>query len=176
MNKIICNDERAYRAKTQKIYLINREVNDDSAKFNVMGATGNIYEVKLNGKPTCSCPDHQQRYSTCKHILFMLIRIFGVKDPYKEKFTSTEIKKYLKKYQQNIEKFTIKYDTVNKCVDVGAKCLDDNCCICLDGLDNGEKYVYCKQSCGRAVHADCYKIISKVNKNCPYCMQNVALC
>jgi hypothetical protein len=105
----------------------------------------------------------------------MLIKIFGVDDPYKEKFTTAEIKKYLKKYQKNIEKFTIKYDATNKCVDVGVKCLDDDCCICLDSLSNGESYVYCKQSCGRAVHKDCYNVISKVNKNCPYCMQNVTL-
>ena len=173
MNKLIDTDQRAYRAKTQKIYLVNRQIDDDSAKFNVMGSTGNIYEVQLNGKPTCSCPDHQQRQSRCKHLLFMLIKIFGVNDPYKEKFTTGDIKKYLKQYKDNIAKFTVKYDSINKCVDidVGDKCLEDDCCICLDELNNGEKYIYCKQSCGRAVHVDCYNIISKVNKNCPYCMQ-----
>ena len=37
MNKIIDEDQRAYRAKTQKIYLVNRQVDDDSVQFDVMG-------------------------------------------------------------------------------------------------------------------------------------------
>lgn len=55
------NDERAYRAKTQKIFLANRNVDDDSATFQVLGSTGNIYNVALNGSPICTCPDHSTR-------------------------------------------------------------------------------------------------------------------
>lgn len=72
---------RMARGKTQKIYLVNRNVDNENATFDVMGTTGNIYSVKLNGAPTCTCPDFSLRHKRCKHIFFMLGRIFTVKDP-----------------------------------------------------------------------------------------------
>ena len=166
------DDRRVYRAKTQKIYLVNRDVHDNSATFKIMGTTGNIYEVKLAGSPTCTCPDHTQSKNRCKHILFMLIKIFNVDDPYLTDFALKEIKKYIKDYNTNIKKFNVTYDTIKKCVDVGAKCENDNCVICLDSLQNGEQYVYCKSFCGRCVHKDCYDVVISSNKKCPYCMNN----
>jgi len=179
MNKIkIYNDGRIHRAKTQRIYLINRNVNDDFAMFEVMGTTGNIYFVELDGNPTCTCPDHSQRKSRCKHILFMLAKLFNVPDPYKEEFTTKEIKKYIKKYKEKLQQFTVDYDYDTNfdgskiIIDVGAKCTDDDCVVCMDPLSNGEKYVYCKNFCGRCLHVDCYTHLTIKNPSlkCPYCM------
>jgi hypothetical protein len=163
------DDGRVHRAKTQKIYLVNRDVSDESATFTIMGTTENIYEVELIGSPVCSCPDHQQRKNRCKHILFMLIKIFNVDEPYQEEFTLKEIKKFIKEYKINIAKFNVKYDIKGGCVDVGAKCIEDDCVVCLDSLQNGESYIYCKTSCGRCIHNDCYNMVVKSSKRCPYC-------
>jgi len=170
MNK----DLRAERAKTQKIYLINRNIEDETATSEVMGSRGIIYTVKLDGNPTCSCPDHETRNTRCKHILFILIRIFKLEDPYREKFTKQQIKKYINSYKDNISKLNVSYDYENKCIDVGIKNLNDDCPICLDELNNGEKYVHCKESCGRCIHEDCYNVVLKKQfcPKCPYCLNN----
>lgn len=165
-------DQRMNRGKTQRIYLANRNVDDNSAQFEILGTTGNVYTVKLSGSPTCTCPDFSQRKKRCKHIFFMLAKIFNVTDPHKEKFTKTEIVEYIEKYKINISKFIVKYDIKQHCIDVGAKCVEDNCAICLDEILNGEQYVYCKKSCGRCVHNDCYNVVIKKTSKCPYCAQN----
>lgn len=41
---------------------------------------------------------------------------------------------------------------------------DDVCPICLDDLENDEELDYCKYSCGKHVHKNCFDIINKVNK------------
>lgn len=166
---------RVERAISQKLYLINRNVDSDSATFDVMGSRGVSYIVTLDGNPSCTCPDHTTRGSRCKHILFILIRIFDLVDPYQKKFTQKEVKGYIKKYIENIKKLNIKYDVVKGCVDVGAKYLDDNCPICLDPILNGEVYIYCKQSCGRCIHTDCFDMYSKCKKTkkCVYCSNNI---
>lgn len=164
-------DGRMARGKTQKIYLVNRDVNDETAQFNVMGTTGNIYEVKLSGSPTCTCPDFCQRQRRCKHIFFMLAKIFNIANPHQEKFTKDEIAAYIQGYKTNISKYNIKYDIKNNCIDVGVKGEDDFCCICLDNVLNGDPYVYCKKTCGRCIHNDCYNMVVKKTSKCPYCAQ-----
>jgi hypothetical protein len=175
MNKLY-DEERINRAKTQRIYLINRDINDDFAMFEVMGTTGNIYFVELDGNPTCTCPDFTQRSNRCKHILFMLVKLFNVPNPYQNKFTVKEIKKYIKKYKEILMQFTVDYDydDISKLdPDIGPKCVDDNCVVCMDPLSNGEKYIYCKKFCGRCLHVDCYTHLIMKNPalKCPYCMQ-----
>ena len=164
-------EAREYRAKTQKIYLINRDVTNNSAKFKVLGTTGKVYDIVLSGTPTCTCMDFQNRRAKCKHILFMLVRIFNVTDPYQDTFTTKEIRQYIKTYQKNIERFNIPYDEIEQCVSIQPKNLDDVCVICLDPLQNGLPYVYCRESCGRCLHKECHMATKKINTKCPYCMQ-----
>lgn len=164
-------DIRAERAKTQKLYLINRNVDNDSATFDVMGSRGVSYVVELSGVPSCTCPDHETRGTRCKHILFILIRIFNLADPYQKKFTDEEIKGYLKRYKDNVKKLNVKVNIANGQIEVDIKGLDDDCAICLDPVQNGEKYLYCKRSCGRCLHSDCFDMYSKHKHStkCVYC-------
>jgi hypothetical protein len=99
----------------------------------------------------------------------MLTKIFTVKNPHQEKFTQEEIEKYIGTYKTNIAKFNLKYDIKTNCIDVGIKGVDDECCICLDPILNGDSYVYCKSTCGRCVHTDCYTMVIKKTAKCPYC-------
>ncbi|KAE8658092.1 hypothetical protein F3Y22_tig00116975pilonHSYRG00201 [Hibiscus syriacus] len=63
--------ERIARALHHPLFLLHRS---DSIFF-ILGATGNVYTVMLSSTPTCTCPD---RTTSCKHILFVLIRALGV--------------------------------------------------------------------------------------------------
>ncbi|RZC92276.1 hypothetical protein C5167_026909 [Papaver somniferum] len=51
------------------------------ADFFILGATGDVYNVKLATTPLCSCPD---RMIPCKHIIFVFLRVLEVplNDPY----------------------------------------------------------------------------------------------
>lgn len=47
---------------------------------------------------------------------------------------------------------------------------DDVCPICLDELNNGNDLDYCKYSCGKSIHSDCYNMWTmKHKKICVFC-------
>lgn len=72
--------ERIQRAFQHRLYLIDKKMiaSDGSSpsgcEFYVLGATGNVYTVKLETKPSCTCPDAAKGH-TCKHILFVMLRV-----------------------------------------------------------------------------------------------------
>lgn len=165
--------DRVEKAKSEKIYLVNRLITNISASFDVMGSHGTVYNVVLNGIPTCSCPDQSYRGALgyrCKHILFMLVKIFKIDNPNQKQYSIEDIKKYIELYKDNITKScVVATDSDN----VAIRCSDDDeCGICLELVKNGEDYVYCKKSCGKCIHKGCYITCSK-NKSdfkCIYCM------
>jgi hypothetical protein len=180
---------RKERGKSQKIFLINQEMKNDnksfSGSFAVAGTTGNVYNVLINEKPSCSCPDFTTRKNRCKHIYFILIRILKVHidkeeqkayshDELKEMFvnmgdtckallvTDQQRDAYLKACNKKDGKIVLK-DT------------DDDCLICFDPLNNGDQLIYCEYSCGKPIHKECIEIWSKTQKlkttNCLYCLK-----
>ena len=156
-----------------------------------MGSTGNVYNVNISNSPTCTCPDHVTRHNRCKHIYFVLLRIMKANNCDQEIYTNEEIQifvnnisniqtvsvdsktqeKYHKIVDKKNNKIIIDYDDKNN-----IKGLDDLCPICLDDMDNGEKYVFCKADCGRAVHEECFTMWTKKNKaSCLYCKKSFDL-
>ncbi|KXZ54207.1 hypothetical protein GPECTOR_5g30 [Gonium pectorale] len=45
-----------------------------AVEFHVLGATGNVYQVRISRQPNCSCPDFAKGH-LCKHILFVMLRV-----------------------------------------------------------------------------------------------------
>ncbi|KAG2486731.1 hypothetical protein HYH03_014657 [Edaphochlamys debaryana] len=43
-------------------------------EFHVLGATGNVYQVRIGRQPHCTCPDFS-RGNLCKHVLFTMLRV-----------------------------------------------------------------------------------------------------
>jgi Ring finger domain/SWIM zinc finger len=97
--------DRWERAATQRLYLIQQSeipvhesVVDESTAvdFTVLGSTGNVYTVSLGLLPTCTCPDFSRRQDTCKHIMFVLLKVagLGLDNPlaYQKAYISTELK------------------------------------------------------------------------------------
>jgi hypothetical protein len=59
---------------------------------------------------------------------------------------------------------------ISKPINKNPKDINDLCPICLDNLDNSEPLDYCKYSCGKAIHSECFKMWSKkFNNKCLYC-------
>ena len=68
--------ERLDRIRTQRMFLIdrNRKTSADETHeeeiFDIAGSTGNIYQVTINKKPGCTCPD-ASKGNQCKHIIYV---------------------------------------------------------------------------------------------------------
>ena len=70
---------RKQRGKTQKIFLVEHNpISKYVKEYVVMGTTGNIYKVKIQETPVCTCWDYMTRHRRCKHIYFILCRIMKV--------------------------------------------------------------------------------------------------
>jgi SWIM zinc finger len=56
------------------MYVLNRTRSDNEEIFeevvDIVGTTGNIYKVRVNNEPTCSCPD-AAKGNQCKHIIYV---------------------------------------------------------------------------------------------------------
>ena len=44
-------------------------------EFVVLGSTGNIYTVTICRLPSCTCVDHLERKTVCKHLLFVYHKV-----------------------------------------------------------------------------------------------------
>jgi len=69
--------ERLERAVSQRMFLIDRERKisaggtHEEEVFGIAGTTGNIYQVTISKKPSCTCPDASQKGNQCKHIIYV---------------------------------------------------------------------------------------------------------
>lgn len=172
------DNQRKIRGLHQKLFLIEVIDNNKKLEFKyiIMGSTGNVYQVCINNKPFCNCPDYKQRKNRCKHIYFVLIRIMNVIDPDQEFYSNNELLLMFKNIP-NVTNYLKISDDLKKNYDslknkkISEKDLDDACPICLDDLLNDEKLITCKFSCGKHVHFDCYNMYNKnkLTKDCIYC-------
>lgn len=161
--------KRKQRGITQKIFLIEtiEKKNNTSREYVVMGSTGNVYNVNITNNPTCTCPDYSIRYNRCKHIYFILLRVMKVNNPDKEKYTDSELINMFKNIpeitnilcvNENIKNQYLK----NKNNKIQIKD-DDICPICLEDIQNGEIFEYCRAKCGKCVHKTCFDMWCKKN-------------
>ena len=174
-------NDRKERGKHQNLYLIERLAETDELirSYIIMGSSGNVYTVAIKNDPSCTCPDFQTRGRRCKHIYFVLIRIMKVTNEDKTIYSNTDLTKMFK----NIPAITnnlmadssikTKYNKINNNEQVKQKSTDDLCPICLDDLENDEPIDYCKFSCGKSVHVECFNMWTKTKgQTCVYCRHN----
>lgn len=173
------NNLRKENALSHKLYYIDSKILSETTKvYKIMGSTGNVYDVILDNKPSCTCPDCKYRGMKCKHIYFVLIKILKLTDD-KNSFTNEELKVLIKKKDitdgiKVDNSILIKY---KKCVDGSIEQIpikprtDDLCPICMDDITNGEEYESCQWSCGNCVHVDCFDVwkTKQGNDDCIVC-------
>jgi len=142
-------EERVERAMNQRIHLMNYSKNDLSYMFEVQGTTGSTYNVEISNCIKCSCIDFKIRKKICKHIIFIVCKVYKLKifndDP-------------------NINILS-NFDGIdlNNCV-MKQKSAGD-CAICFDSTDDGKKC----NTCIGIFHQECINIWLKINRTCPYC-------
>eukprot|EP01031_Cornospumella_fuschlensis_P025492 gene25492-30777_t len=72
---------RISRAVSQRMYMVNQEdlSNEEGLcrKYAVLGSTGNVYDIKIERIPSCTCPDAAKK-GLCKHIIFIMVKVLQV--------------------------------------------------------------------------------------------------
>ena len=168
-----------HRGLVQKLYLIEAKqvVKEYVRDYIIMGSTGNVYTVSIKEIPTCTCPYNKQRYTRCKHIFFVLIRIMGVNEELCEvkKYSEEQLDELFGNIPETVGLFSADQKIKDKYKNTAdkkktEKKTDDVCPICLDELNNGEDVDYCKYACGKSVHTTCFTMwCKKNNAKCVFC-------
>lgn len=171
--------DRIYRAKQQRMYLIDRNppTNPHEQSFYVLGSVGNVYTVKISHIPSCTCPDHAKG-NLCKHILFVFLKVLRVPSDsnliYQNALLTEELESIFKsapaKPTAVLASKNVR-DTFDKVMgktpekkgsndDDGSakrKPIEDSMCpICYEDLKANDKLVWCKTSCGQNLHEECF--------------------
>ncbi|KAF5219196.1 hypothetical protein C3747_31g242 [Trypanosoma cruzi] len=130
------------------------------------------FRTSIGDPHECSCGDGQE---LCLHILFILCKVFFLprENPlvWQRSLVAAEIDELLRaeKRVRNVQNQTGATGTVvPKQVEQG-----DVCPICFEDLCNDSPLCYCQASCGRHLHAYCFKQYKRHNfgafLRCPYC-------
>lgn len=83
--------DRMQRANTQKISVELMYITNDTVTCQVIGTTGNLYVVNLNGIPSCTCLDYEKNYNKCKHILYVLHKLLKLDNLNRSSIPKNEI-------------------------------------------------------------------------------------
>jgi len=181
------------RARSQKMYLVERKpvVEEHSREFVVLGSAGNLYTVTISHMPKCNCPDFEKG-NLCKHILFIYMKVLKVKREqliYQKALLTIELQEIFLQAPQDPSANIIADKSVKEKyqeiisgrppteIIVPQKAIepDDMCPVCYDTMSPSETLVFCKSSCGKSLHALCFKewSLAKNGKpTCVYCRAN----
>ena len=188
-------EKRFLKLDYESFYLLKVEKTYDKYILKISGSTNNVYSVSINKESMtidCDCPDSKSWARTyncyCKHICFVLLRIF--KDFYSKQSTIFLDKKIKEEDYVKIED-KLKYldlnnfndDVVNKELIEKFKKLDgknefqvedfevDLCPICF--LDIESDVIKCPE-CKKLLHIECMeKWLNMGNTTCVYCRSEV---
>ncbi|XP_024387869.1 uncharacterized protein [Physcomitrium patens] len=177
--------ERIQRAYNHRLYLIDKKMMDSEeslltgCEFFVLGATGNVYSVKLEKLPSCTCPD-ARRGNICKHFLFVMLRVLKLPESdtrvWQKALLQTELEDLLKisAINEDIVASQLVRQRFHEITGTNSKSdaspnetqksiqrdINGDCPVCYEAMagdDNKpvEPIIFCK-SCGNNVHRDCF--------------------
>lgn len=177
-------NERLNRALKQRMYLLEVFKNNDKDwSFVVEGFSGNNYGLIFAEKGmSCGCPDFKQRGRICKHMYFILGRVFinkTILNALKMK-ANVNIYDYSEYFEGQIETFLNKTNDTTDKIKKKIKIKDDEkekekdndedkepCSICFEEF--GNELVYDCEVCKKQIHKECMDRWLKHNKSCVLC-------
>jgi len=204
-------EKRYQKLFTEEFYLLDKNKLDNKLVFSICGSTKNVYTTTIylgadkgdmfnapKGDMFCTCPDkksHAKRNAClCKHELFTLIRVLGVKND-DNMFTSDQMPvltgNTLQLVLDNFERLNMNTnhlinknlsekfkngtitpqepDQLEALIKEKASENDAMCGICFDPFDNVENVKICTD-CHNIMHTKCFeKWVEMGNKLCVYC-------
>ena len=199
---------RIERAIQQRLFLV--EVSSSttcphhggpSITLNVLGSTGNVYEVTISKIPRCNCPDHT-RGNLCKHLLFVMLKVVGLPVNsalvYQSAYLTNELDEILAMLQARtlrLGRDVVANEAVRQrhtdmkngesadAVDSGTSLVQRkevegiDCPICFEELGTDlSQLTYCQQTCGTNFHSGCMQMwigqaAQRDDPTCPNCRQ-----
>lgn len=201
--------KRLNKLDYESFYLLKVEQDNNSFILNISGSTRNIYKVSIFGNSRtikCDCPDSRswakETNCYCKHICFVLFRIFKTLfvDKVKicdEKFLTldqftfiqnklnTMVDGGIDNYQnsdivdeellekfRNLEKNDFKNEN-HKDYEVENEVKDKLCAICFMDFEEEDELIKCPE-CKKVLHKECMeKWLGVGNITCVYCRSEV---
>lgn len=188
---------RIGRAYSQRMYLIDEEdissgPGNVGRKYAVLGSIGNVYDVRIERLPTCSCPDCE-RGNLCKHIIFVMAKVLQISPNspliYQRALLQSELTEMFanapkptavilakKEVVTAYKKHTLGTDegaapeeaAVEVVQSVEAKEPEGECPVCFESLTGGEALDSCG-TCRNFIHKDCLKNWLQIKRTCCYC-------
>jgi hypothetical protein len=185
--------QRIQRALQQRMYLIEQvDLSDESGlakKFVVLGSTGNVYEVIIDKRPRCSCPDCERGH-LCKHIIFVILKVLRVPNDspivYQKALLQSELHQIFES-SQNISPQITASDTVISAYKQTIGIVDEreslksghsenheyeeeDCPICFEPiLIKGREIIEKCRTCRKSVHRECLLKWLLRTPSCCYC-------
>ncbi|KAK2745923.1 hypothetical protein FQN55_005995 [Onygenales sp. PD_40] len=150
-------NQKLERAQTQRLFVVDRtrggteEVPEETVQ--IVGTTGNIYQVVIGKEPSCTCPD-ALKGNQCKHIIYVLFHVLKVSRhlQYQLAFLSSELREIFSKAPLNPK------DSASTENEAGnRKAVEGDCPICfMEFHPAAESIVWCKAACGNNIHKACF--------------------
>jgi hypothetical protein len=190
--------KRRERALREHIYLVDypEKTRQDTITYKICGTRGVIYTVRVSirNKLTCSCPDFETRELNCKHIFCLLHRM--LKFPIQQFVETPTIAEVWNKAcrdlterfsadalpEQKLQVVLVDGDDAGpaeapkepqkKLIIIKQREWEgEECIICYETMTKNCKIVFCREQCGKSIHADCLKRWQTVgrHKTCIFC-------
>ena len=172
------SSRRIERCYTDNIYLIESMPEDPHFPYQrtyvIMGHSGNIYNVTINHRPNCTCPDYIQRGNRCKHIYFVLMRIMNIDNYSERSYSNEELEEMFLNIPPVAKNLMYEGEKPKEEKEVDQKFeKGDICPICLDPLENGKELDFCRFSCGKTIHKKCFSMWERTKGSiCVFCRAN----
>ncbi|KAG5297614.1 RING finger domain-containing protein [Histoplasma ohiense] len=145
------------RARTQRLFVVDRKRDGTEdvpmEKVQIVGTTGNLYEVVIGLVPWCTCPD-SQKGNQCKHIIYVLHNVLKVTGylEYQLAFLSSELREIFANAPINTHDDATKENESGK-----RRPIQGDCPICFMEFEpETEEIVWCKAACGNNIHKACF--------------------
>ncbi len=154
----------------------DESIENQELKYKILGSSGTHYEVRFTPeRMSCTCPDHSRRYSCCKHIYLVYIKIFnlipnlddGVNRITPEKFIELQMAHINFMRKQELKRRE-REERGSETVMTGYRFHpEDECSICFDIL--GTEDIFGCNCCKNCFHRQCMMTITRYNSKCPMC-------
>jgi hypothetical protein len=133
-------------------------------RMEIVGSTGNVYEVTVGRLPTCTCPDAAKGHE-CKHKVYAMHTVLKAPEhlQYQLALLTSELEEIFA-HAPPIPTDVVAADAAAAAVaqdgrDDGSnrKPTDGECPICYMDLDEARnKLVWCRSQCGHNLHKSCF--------------------
>lgn len=159
--------ERLNRALNQKMYLLDKTPVEKGYEFMVEGSTGTNYKVSIlsgssldekppQGNLKCTCPDFYRRHKLCKHILFIVCRVYK----------SAHLLQNTDDLNVDLIQRGIDFSIDNREPTTIDSTVEMDCCICYETITGLKQKC---STCSGVYDSSCINMWLSRNKTCPCC-------